>query len=280
MKSQNEDQIDLLNCFTEEPNESIGMDIPNSLKVVKASFEKSVVVDWLQLFEGYDYLSAITFSSGMDFVNKVVSKFKHSEIIFGCEGVMNNETAAIIAMQAKIVQKYVKRKSAKAMAEKLAEGSLELFVSRDTKSHEKIFILSSDDGRSRVITGSANMSGSAFNGFQRENIICFDDKEAFDYYRNLFDNFKTTCSDSVSYQTIIAAVDDSDYLEDNIQEIPIIKTIEDKKMIFVPNFTTKTGGSGVGLSLTYNIIQASGGTITFESQEGVGTEFVITLPKQ
>jgi signal transduction histidine kinase len=55
---------------------------------------------------------------------------------------------------------------------------------------------------------------------------------------------------------------------------------EDKKMIFVPNFTTKTGGSGVGLSLTYNIIQASGGTITFESQEGVGTEFVITLPKQ
>lgn len=54
---------------------------------------------------------------------------------------------------------------------------------------------------------------------------------------------------------------------------------EDKKMIFVPNFTTKTGGSGVGLSLTYNIVQSAHGTITFESQEGVGTEFVIHLPK-
>ena len=54
---------------------------------------------------------------------------------------------------------------------------------------------------------------------------------------------------------------------------------EDKKMIFVPNFTTKTGGSGVGLSLTYNIVQSAGGTIVFESQEGVGTEFVIHLPK-
>lgn len=54
---------------------------------------------------------------------------------------------------------------------------------------------------------------------------------------------------------------------------------EDKKMIFVPNFTTKTGGSGVGLSLTYNIIQAAGGTITFESEEGVGTEFKIFLKK-
>lgn len=54
---------------------------------------------------------------------------------------------------------------------------------------------------------------------------------------------------------------------------------EDKKMIFLPNFTTKSGGSGVGLSLTYNIIQSANGTITFESQEGLGTEFVIKLPK-
>ena len=54
---------------------------------------------------------------------------------------------------------------------------------------------------------------------------------------------------------------------------------EDKDRIFLPNFTTKTGGSGVGLSLTYNIVQSAGGTISFESQEGEGAEFVITLPK-
>lgn len=54
---------------------------------------------------------------------------------------------------------------------------------------------------------------------------------------------------------------------------------EDKKRIFLPNFTTKSGGSGVGLSLTYNIIQTCGGNITFQSTEGIGTEFVIELPK-
>ena len=55
---------------------------------------------------------------------------------------------------------------------------------------------------------------------------------------------------------------------------------EDKSQIFLPNFTTKTGGSGVGLSLTYNIVQAAGGTISFDSQEGEGAEFIIELPKQ
>ena len=54
---------------------------------------------------------------------------------------------------------------------------------------------------------------------------------------------------------------------------------EDKDRIFLPNFTTKSGGSGVGLSLTYNIVQAAGGTISFESQEGEGTKFIIQLPK-
>ncbi|MBR6227214.1 MAG: HAMP domain-containing histidine kinase [Bacteroidales bacterium] len=55
---------------------------------------------------------------------------------------------------------------------------------------------------------------------------------------------------------------------------------EDKSQIFLPNFTTKTGGSGVGLSLTYNIVQAAGGTISFKSQEGEGAEFIIELPKK
>ncbi len=54
-----------------------------------------------------------------------------------------------------------------------------------------------------------------------------------------------------------------------------------KQKIFQPFFTTKpTGeGTGLGLSLSYDIItKGHGGTLTVESQEGVGTELVITLP--
>jgi signal transduction histidine kinase len=50
--------------------------------------------------------------------------------------------------------------------------------------------------------------------------------------------------------------------------------------IFQPFFTTKpTGqGTGLGLSLSYDIIKAHGGEIKVETKEGEGTEFIVQLP--
>jgi signal transduction histidine kinase len=49
--------------------------------------------------------------------------------------------------------------------------------------------------------------------------------------------------------------------------------------IFQPFFTTKpTGqGTGLGLSLSYDIIKAHGGEINVETKEGEGSEFIVTL---
>jgi len=54
---------------------------------------------------------------------------------------------------------------------------------------------------------------------------------------------------------------------------------EQQAMIFVPNFTTKSKGTGLGLAMVKNIILNLGGDITFESEEGKGTVFTIVLPK-
>ncbi|MCF8403698.1 MAG: hypothetical protein K9H58_07125 [Bacteroidales bacterium] len=53
-----------------------------------------------------------------------------------------------------------------------------------------------------------------------------------------------------------------------------------KEKIFQPFFTTKpTGqGTGLGLSMSYDIIKAHGGEIKVNSQAGEGTEFMIILP--
>jgi signal transduction histidine kinase/ligand-binding sensor domain-containing protein len=60
--------------------------------------------------------------------------------------------------------------------------------------------------------------------------------------------------------------------------IGIPETIRDK--IFQPFFTTKpTGqGTGLGLSLAYDIVKAHGGEIRLESKENEGTVFIIQIP--
>ena len=65
-------------------------------------------------------------------------------------------------------------------------------------------------------------------------------------------------------------------VKDNGPGIPA--AIIDK--IFQPFFTTKpTGqGTGLGLSLSYDIVKAHGGEIKVETKENEGTEFIIQLP--
>jgi len=48
--------------------------------------------------------------------------------------------------------------------------------------------------------------------------------------------------------------------------------------IFVPFFSTKPEGSGIGLSLSRQIIRNHGGHISVESEEGKGTIFKVTFP--
>ena len=53
---------------------------------------------------------------------------------------------------------------------------------------------------------------------------------------------------------------------------------EDFNRIFEPKFTTKSSGMGLGLGIIKNIIENYKGTITFESQKGKGTTFIVSLP--
>ena len=55
---------------------------------------------------------------------------------------------------------------------------------------------------------------------------------------------------------------------------------EAKDKIFTPLFTTKSKGQGFGLAVVKRMIDALGGTVTFESQQDKGTKFIIRLPPQ
>jgi two-component system NtrC family sensor kinase len=92
----------------------------------------------------------------------------------------------------------------------------------------------------------------------------------------------STSSTGQAYEPTISVctkkVDDNVeiHVKDNGNGIP--QKVVDK--IFQPFFTTKpTGqGTGLGLSLSYDIVKAHGGEIKVNSTEGEGTEFIIHLP--
>ena len=48
--------------------------------------------------------------------------------------------------------------------------------------------------------------------------------------------------------------------------------------LFTPNFTTKSSGMGLGLSIVKNIITVSQGEISFTTQVNVGTTFYVKFP--
>lgn len=54
---------------------------------------------------------------------------------------------------------------------------------------------------------------------------------------------------------------------------------EEQKKIFLPNFTTKSSGMGLGLSIAFDIIESMGGKIGFKSEVGIGTTFKVEIPK-
>jgi signal transduction histidine kinase len=61
---------------------------------------------------------------------------------------------------------------------------------------------------------------------------------------------------------------------DNGEGIPL----EMQSKIFIPNFTTKSSGTGLGLAMSKTIVEQAKGKIWFETVEGDGTTFFVELP--
>ena len=118
-----------------------------------------------------------------------------------------------------------------------------------------------------------------FIGDEKNIFAVTDDKQIVQVFNNLMKNAfqaipsgeKGEIKVSVAHSDKIVTID----IKDNGAGIP--ENIKDK--LFTPNFTTKSTGMGLGLAISRNIIRASGGDITFESEQGKGTVFQVRLPR-
>lgn len=229
-----DDQLSLENMDMfdgEASNDSTGVATAGArLDVVKMSFDGVEAITWQDLFSGYDRLYAITYSSGIDFICRLINQFAYAEIIFGCEAVISSTLQEVMAYQSKLIERLrsAEGKTKEILLSRIDNGTLRFYVAKGQLSHEKIYLLENQDGEKRVITGSANMSYQAFGGVQRENICYVNGDRAFDWYMGVFKELKESSTDEITRRCI-----ELSNLEENIDELPISHTIKvSKAMIF------------------------------------------------
>ena len=219
-----------LSLFNWESAEQEQMPQNNSgnLDVVKMEFLEAETLSWKELFSGFDTLHAITYSSGIGFVYQLLEMFQKAEIVFGCDEVISYSLQEIMAYQCKTLERL--RESAGKrkidLVARIEKGTLRFFVARNVLSHEKIYLLSAEDGRKRVVMGSANMSFAAFGGKQRENISYIDGDKAYDWYWDCYCQLKEESTDEVAQESLLCADD-----AENLEQLPIARTIQVKKAL-------------------------------------------------
>lgn len=90
-------------------------------------------------------------------------------------------------------------------------------------------------------------------------------------------------SESAENELIVRVEQDEDEHDGSVVRVHVIDTgpgidSETSAKIFRPYFTTKSGGTGLGLPTARRIIEAHHGRLEMHSELGKGTDFVLTLP--
>jgi two-component system NtrC family sensor kinase len=99
----------------------------------------------------------------------------------------------------------------------------------------------------------------------------------------VFMNILTNAVQAIEGQgviTITTALHGDNQVSIRIKDTGRGMTAEVKEKLFDPFFTTKgvSQGTGLGMSISYGIIQKHGGEINVHSELNKGTEFIITIP--
>ncbi|MBR4599609.1 MAG: ATP-binding protein [Treponema sp.] len=206
------------------------------IRLTRAKFNSSTTALCEELFSGFDELRVITYSYGLDFVRDIVKNFSYAEMIVGNERLIDKKLAEVMLHQeyninfAKVIYNqtfvcdYIKENDY--LIGRVRDGSFRVFTPQDLCSHQKIYLLRANDGRTRTILGSANFSYRAWNNDQLEEFICFEEKEAYDFYFEKFDILKEMSTDEISINAFEAKTD-----IESLEELQIFKVVNAKNSI-------------------------------------------------
>ena len=116
--------------------------------------------------------------------------------------------------------------------------------------------------------------------------ILFDSQQIRQAFINLIKNSIYSISEAIKLENgsvgrhyiELSTVTEKEYLKMKIFDTGVGMSPTVIENLFNPFFTTKPGGSGLGLAVTHKIIEEHGGFIDVVSKVGSGSEFIIYLP--
>ena len=118
-----------------------------------------------------------------------------------------------------------------------------------------------------------------FESDEEEIITIMDRTQLIRIITNLVKNAIQAIPEEQELKSIVVAVKRIDNtVKISVKDNGIGIELENIDHVFEPKFTTKTSGMGLGLGIIKNIIENYKGTITFETQYGNGTTFIVSLP--
>ena len=108
-------------------------------------------------------------------------------------------------------------------------------------------------------------------------MVNLDKDQWVQVFNNLLKNATQACSETANPKITVYLMPTENGLKIEIKDNGCGIAKEETDRIFTPHFTTKSTGSGIGLSLVKQIVENHGGTITFTSKQNKGTTFTILL---
>ena len=129
-----------------------------------------------------------------------------------------------------------------------------------------------------VFTNTRNADIQIINNTAIEIVVLGDKDQLLRTFNNLFKNAIEAARPDIGCVIKVKLFNNQDNIFVEVEDNG--KGIEEalKSKIFVPNFTTKSSGTGLGLAFVKQAVENSGGTIEFKSQNNVGTIFYLSFP--
>lgn len=195
-------------------------------KIYHVEFKEISYKDVEELFFGFNEIRAITFSYDIKFISKIMKMFDYGEIILGgrfmtrrdselhklrAEAYLLAENMTLSEMATDAVRKE------KDLVKMMSEGALLIRSPKYIIDHRKIYLLKADDGRTRVLKGSANFTSGAWSGDQLEAYEVDDTYEGYEVY---LEDFETAwrLSDDIPEDVVGSVKTDNPE-----KDIPVIK---------------------------------------------------------